>query len=169
MRLRPLIESDARAFHAILRDRQVTRFLPPGLRHESGRHFVDRVLAEHKRGGAVPFVIVPRNTTEVAGEIRLFRWSRAERRAEVGYWLRRRYWGRGFGTDALRAICRFGFRSMSLHRIDATIVAGNVGSRRILEKVGFCREGRARQAALLPDGWADEWSFGLLRGELRAD
>jgi RimJ/RimL family protein N-acetyltransferase len=87
--------------------------------------------------------------------------------AEVGFWIRRKFWGRGFGTDALRAVCRFGFRSLALHRIEANVVVGNIGSRRALEKVGFRLEGRRRQAFRVGGRWYDDWRFGLLKGELR--
>jgi ribosomal-protein-alanine N-acetyltransferase len=165
--LRPLRPNDALTLNEILRDRRVTRMLPPRVRHEGGRHFVRRLLAEQAQGKGIPFVIVPVGTDEVVGQIRLLDVSPSARSGEVGYFLRRRAWGKGFATDALRLICRFGFRTMSLHRVEAKVVAGNLGSRRVLEKVGFRQEGHARRAARLADGWADVWAFGLLRGELR--
>jgi len=154
---------------AILRDRRVARFLPPRVRHESGIQFVSRVLAERKRDGGPAYAILPVGSNEVVGQIRFVDWSRSDRTAEVGYWLRRRFWDRGLGTEALRLVCRFGFGKMSLRRIEATVVSGNLGSRRVLEKVGFRLEGQSRLAGRLSDRWVDEWTFGLLPGELRED
>jgi RimJ/RimL family protein N-acetyltransferase len=164
--LRPLRRSDAAALDRALRDRRVTRFLPPRVRHETGRQFVTRILSEHRRGGGPAFAIRPAETEETVGQIRFLNWSPGERKAEVGFWMRRKYWGRKFGTEAIRLICRYGFRSLSLHRIEAVVVAGNWGSRRALEKVGFREEGLSRQSLRLGDGWGDVWNFGLLRGEL---
>ena len=165
--LRPLRPSDARSLGAILRDRRVTRLLPPRVRHENGKQFVTRVLREQRESQWPAFVIRPIGSDEVIGQIRFIASSPTERSAEVGYWIRRAYWGQGFGTDALRLICRFGFGSMVLHRIEATVVTGNNRSRRALKRVGFREEGRRRRSALLSDRWADEWVFGLLRGETR--
>ncbi|MCI4352567.1 MAG: GNAT family N-acetyltransferase [Thermoplasmata archaeon] len=165
--LRSLRVTDASALDTLLRDGRVTRLLPPRVRRETGRQFVTRVLREQRRGEGVSFAVLPLGSDEVIGQIRLINWSRSERTAEVGYWFRRKYWGRGFATDALRLTCRFGFRHLSLHRIEAIVVVGNVGSRRVLEHVGFRLEGRSRRAARLAVRWADEWRFGLLRGELR--
>jgi [ribosomal protein S5]-alanine N-acetyltransferase len=164
--LRPLRRSDAEALDSALHDRRVTRFLPSRVRHETGRQFVTRVLSERRRGGGPAFAIRPADTEQTVGEIRFLNWSSRERRAEVGFWMRRKYWGRGFGTEALWLICRYGFRWMSLHRIDAVVVVGNLGSRRALEKVGFREEGVSRKSHRLGNGWGDAWNFGLLRGEL---
>ena len=128
-----------------------------------------RVLVERKRYGGPAYAILPVGLAEVVGQIRFVDWSRYERKAEVGYWLRRRFWGRGFGTDALRLVCRLGFDKMSLHRIEATVVSGNLRSRRLLEKVGFRLEGQSRRSGRSSGRWVDEWTFGLLRGELKED
>lgn len=167
--LRPLRKSDAGALGRLLRDRRVTRTLPPRVRHESGDEFVTRVLREQHDGDGVAFVICPLGSSELIGQIRLMNWSRWEQRAEVGYWIGRSYWGRGYATEAVRLACRFGFRSMGLHRIDASVVEGNAGSMRVLEKAGFRPEGIRRLAARLGRSWAHERVFGLLRGEWERD
>jgi RimJ/RimL family protein N-acetyltransferase len=163
-----LLRTDGAALNAVLRDRQVTRNLPYRVRHETGEEWVTRVLVAQRRGDGIAFAIRPVGEPTVVGQIRLFRWSLQDRQAEVGYWIRRSFWGRGFGSDSLRLACRFGFREMGLHRIVATVVSGNERSLRALERVGFRREGVARESASLADGWADEVTLGLLRGELVA-
>jgi RimJ/RimL family protein N-acetyltransferase len=167
VRLRPLRLSDAAALDYVLRDRTATRYLPARVRKETGREFIARALRERHRGALVPFAIVPLNGTEVVGQIRLFRLQPSQKEAEVGFWIRRKYWGQGFGTDALRILCRLGFRALSLHRIEANVVVGNVGSRRALEKAGFQLEGQSRQSFRIGRRWHDDWRLGLLRGELR--
>jgi RimJ/RimL family protein N-acetyltransferase len=165
--LRPLRRSDALDLDLVLRDGKATRWLPPRVRRESGRMFVDRVLREQREDRGFCYAIVPNGSRQVVGQIRLFDWSPLQKHAEVGYWIRRKYWGRGFGTEALWLICREGFRRLYLHRILANVVAPNLASALVLEKVGFRQEGTARSAARLSHGWADERIYGLLRGEFR--
>jgi RimJ/RimL family protein N-acetyltransferase len=143
--------------------------LSPRVRLERGIEFVTRVLNEQRRGRGYSFSILRNDSRVLIGQIRLLDWSPADGRAEVGYWIRRREWGRGFGSEALRLVCRFGFRTMRLHRIIATVVVGNRRSIRTLERVGFRREGRGRRAARLARGWADEWMYSMLPSELRAN
>jgi RimJ/RimL family protein N-acetyltransferase len=128
---------------------------------------VVRVLREQRAGGGFSFAVERVASREVVGQIRLLDWSRDERRAEVGYWLRRRHWGHGYGTEALRLVCGFGFRTLGLERIAANVVVGNDRSARALERVGFRLEGTSRRAARVANGWADVWNYALLRPEWR--
>jgi ribosomal-protein-alanine N-acetyltransferase len=164
--LRPLQPSDAPALNLILRDRRATRFLPPRVRRETGKQFVARALRESRLGAGPAFAILPLGADEAIGQIRFVQWVRLEKSAEVGYWIRRKHWGRGFGTESLRLMCAYGFGELLLRRIEAIVVAGNIGSSRVLEKVGFRREGISRQAVRADGRWRDDWRFGILRGEL---
>ncbi|HXY47224.1 MAG TPA: GNAT family protein [Thermoplasmata archaeon] len=165
MELRPLRHSDGAALDAIFRDSQVKRMLPPRVRRETGVQFTARVLGENRRRDGYAFAVRWLGTPEAIGLIRLRNWSHEERSAEVGYWIRRRDWGRGAGSEALHLVCRFGFRSMRLHRIVANVVAGNTRSIRTLEGAGFRQEGKRRLSARVSRGWADELEFGLLRAD----
>ena len=92
--------------------------------------------------------------------------DRYHRRAEVGYGLARSVWGRGFGSEAVRAVCRFGFEVLGLHRIFARTIADNAESVRLLERLGFTLEGQQRQHSLEDDGrFHDSAIYGLLRTE----
>lgn len=165
--IRPLTLADSRSLHAVLRDRSATRYLPPRVQHETGPQFVRRVLHEQRSGEGFSFAIVIAGDGDVAGQVRLMDWSRAERRAEVGVWLKREHWGKGYGTEAVRLACLFGFRSMRLHRVLAKVVSGNDASAKVLRKLGFREEGTLRADARVGRAWADVRIFGLLRGELK--
>lgn len=87
--------------------------------------------------------------------------------AEVGFLLASAFHGRGYGTESLRAVCRFAFAEAGFRKLSATVTAGNVPSRTVLEKLGFLLEGTLRESYLLEERWQDDWLFGLLRRELR--
>ena len=61
--------------------------------------------------------------------------------AEIGYMLHRDYWKQGYGTEVGKALLMFGFEELKLHRIIAHCDAENIGSYRIMEKIGMRREG----------------------------
>lgn len=75
-------------------------------------------------------------------------------------------WGRGYATDAVRTVCRYGFDKMRLHKITLTVVPENEAAWHAYEKVGFVREGRLRQVFRRDGRWFDEFTMGLLSGEL---
>jgi ribosomal-protein-alanine N-acetyltransferase len=93
-------------------------------------------------------------------------WDRFHNRAEVGYDLRRDDWGRGIATQALQALLEFGFTRMHLNRVEAQTIADNHESVRLLQRIGFRREGLRRAYSLEDDGiYHDGAIYGLLRDE----
>lgn len=84
---------------------------------------------------------------------------------DIGYELNPDYWGRGLATEAARAIVHFGFTELGLHRIWSWCVADNVGSARVLEKVGFKLEGRMRDHEYFKGRFWDTLIYGMLRSE----
>ena len=61
-------------------------------------------------------------------------------RAELGYWIGKPFWGRGYATDAARAVVRWGFESLGLERIFAYHMTANPASGRVMEKMGVNKE-----------------------------
>jgi len=72
-------------------------------------------------------------------------------RAEIGYWLSKKYWNNGIISDAIKIITNIGFKNLKLKRIYADVVANNKASIKVLEKNGYKYEGRLRKN-LLKDG-----------------
>ncbi|MEZ5317376.1 MAG: GNAT family N-acetyltransferase [Vicinamibacterales bacterium] len=68
----------------------------------------------------------------------------AHRRAEIGYWIGRPHWNRGYATEAARAVVAFGFEAFDLHRIQGRHLTRNPASGRVLVKAGLTYEGTLR-------------------------
>ncbi len=75
-------------------------------------------------------------------------------------------WDQGYGTDAMRVLCRFGFEEMNLHKIRLGVYAGNERARHVYEQVGFVVEARGREMVYRRGEWHDEYFMGLFREEL---
>jgi RimJ/RimL family protein N-acetyltransferase len=90
------------------------------------------------------------------------------RRANIGYEIAPTYWGRGYATEAARAIITFGFLELQLHRIWAHCLADNVASYQVLEKLGMRREGRLREEEWMRGQWWDTLVYGILDHEWRS-
>ncbi len=91
--------------------------------------------------------------------------------ANLGYAIAREHWGKGFATEAAQAVVAYGFRTFKLAKIFARADPRNVGSVRVLEKVGMQREGLLRSHVVRRGERADRVYYGLLRAawEARAD
>lgn len=73
------------------------------------------------------------------------RLEQPHRRAELGYWIGRPYWGKGYATEAAAAILEYGFTTLALNRIQATHLTRNPASGRVMQKVGMRFEGIQRE------------------------
>jgi RimJ/RimL family protein N-acetyltransferase len=78
-------------------------------------------------------------------------------------------WGRGYGTEALNAICDFGFGQLRLERIELDVYEGNARARRSYEKAGFQVEGTLRHGHFADGEFMDVVRMSLLRDEWQAD
>ncbi|HSJ00758.1 MAG TPA: GNAT family protein [Patescibacteria group bacterium] len=74
-------------------------------------------------------------------------------------------WGKGYGADATRAICDFGFGELRLERISLHYYDGNDRGRRTYEKAGFIHEGTLRRAQFIGGEYRDVHVMSLLREE----
>ena len=73
----------------------------------------------------------------------------------MGYELDPKHWGKGYATEAARAVLDFGFSNMNLQRISAWCIADNIGSARVLEKLGMSLKGRVRDHQYFKGSWWD--------------
>jgi [ribosomal protein S5]-alanine N-acetyltransferase len=86
-------------------------------------------------------------------------------RAELGYWIGKPYWGRGYATEAARALVQYGFDTLGLHRIYARHLTRNPASGRVLQKIGMTHEGHRRQHDKKWGIFEDEELYGMLKDE----
>lgn len=115
----------------------------------------------------VMWAVTLRGRSGVEGGGDLHQWNRFHRRAEIGYSLARAWWGQGIASEAVRAVLDFGFTRMHLHRITAMTIADNHRSVRMLERIGFRREGTRREYSWEEDGtFHDSAIYGLLESDV---
>lgn len=85
----------------------------------------------------------------------------------IGYILRRDQWGRGLMTEAASALVEVGFPRLRAHRIWATCAVDNIGSMRVLEKVGMRRECHLGGHLWVRGKWRDSYLYPLVEGDQR--
>jgi [ribosomal protein S5]-alanine N-acetyltransferase len=89
-------------------------------------------------------------------------------RAELGYWIGKLFWGRGYATEAARALLQYGFDTLGLHRIYARHFTRNPASGRVLQKISMKHEGQRRQHEKKWGSYEDEELYGILKDELKS-
>jgi len=89
------------------------------------------------------------------------------RMGEIFYKLAPQFWGVGYATETAKVLLNFGFEILNLHRIEAGTATENIGSIRVLEKIGMAREGRRRKILPIRGEWYDNYHYAILENDPR--
>jgi RimJ/RimL family protein N-acetyltransferase len=148
---------------------ELQRWLPwcqGGYPREACREWIAAAVAAWRASREFAFLIVERNTNRLVGSMGLNRVDVIGRWANLGYWLRSDVAGRGYATEAARAISRFGLDVLGLQRIEVFADVENCASRRVAEKIGGKFEGIARNRAPIAGVNHDAAVYSLIPGDL---
>lgn len=80
----------------------------------------------------------------------------------LGYWAGETHAGKGYITAAVRAVVRFAFEDLDLHRVEAACQPDNLASQRVLQKAGFTHEGAAKAYLKINGAWRDHLLFAIV-------
>ena len=129
-----------------------------------------RQRREWKRGESFVFFVSPRNEEEtILGRVALTGVMRgAFQSAYLGYWIDESHQGKGLMTEAVALALTFAFGDARLHRISAAVMPSNAASLRIVEKLGFRREGFAERYLQIAGRWEDHVLFATTAEEWEA-
>jgi [ribosomal protein S5]-alanine N-acetyltransferase len=167
LRLRPLRSDDASVFFAMWSDQEAVRYFSfaPMQNIEQAHARVAEKLQSASEGKSVIGVLESRDTGEVLGDCALFNGVSHSRRAEIGYCLARKHWGQGYMVEAADALLEHGFKQAGLNRIEADIDPRNLPSIRLVERLGFKREGYLRERWMIDGEITDTVLYGLIRSD----
>ncbi len=166
VRLRAREEGDLERYHRWLNDPELTQYImmryPLSMAEE--RNYLANIPP-------VSFEDAPFSIETLAGEhigsCALHRGSPEDRSASLGIFVgEKQLWSGGYGTDAMRVLCRFGFEQMNLERIELQVFEDNPRAQRVYEKVGFKVEGCRREADYRYGRYRGIVVMGLLREDL---
>ncbi|MFA4891246.1 MAG: GNAT family protein [Candidatus Gracilibacteria bacterium] len=129
---------------------------------------IEWIEKTHKDFGtreAFQFAVVLKETGEVIGGAGLHSINWDNRKAEVGYLIRKQDRGKGYATCAVHLLLDHAFKELQLNKIGARMFSVNEASRKILEKYGFTLEGTFRKERFKDGVYYDELRYGLLYSE----
>lgn len=132
---------------------------------EDTKFFVKSLIKMYKRRELVDWVIFHKADRKSIGTCGFVEWSMTHSRAEIGYALSRKYWGSGYMSEAVSAAVEFGFREMQLNKVEGKCEINNIGSARVMEKVGMQLEGILRQHIYVKGRYWDLKTYGLMAEE----
>jgi RimJ/RimL family protein N-acetyltransferase len=145
--LRPFTLADAPdvARHVSMREiAEMTLHIPHPYPEDGAAAWIGERAASYAEGKTVNFAVALRDDGTLVGSIGLV-LEPDHHRAEIGYWIGKPYWGRGYATEAGQAVLGFGFETLGLNKIHAAHFTKNPSSGRVLEKLGMTYEGCLRE------------------------
>ena len=166
VQLRPLRASDADDLFAVHSDPRVMRYwshVPWTDREQAAARIAQ--LARDRANAEFYTWALTLADDRLIGTVSLFAINRTQRRAEVGYALAARAWGHGYASEGLSLAIAHAFGVIGLERLEADIDPRNEASCRLIERVGFQREGLLRQRWRVAEEVTDSAIYGLLRAE----
>jgi RimJ/RimL family protein N-acetyltransferase len=161
--LRGLEKADLKgAYFDWLNDREVTKFMEsgrfPNTREAMKKYYHDTRLS----GNDVMFAIIDTETDKHVGNIRLGPINWIARVAPFGIMIGdKEFWGRGYGTEAIKLVLDYAFNRLNLHKVTAGIVAIHKASIKAFEKAGLEIEGRVKSQFCLDGKYYDSLYLGI--------
>lgn len=154
--VRPTVIDDASDIHQFLKDEETMAFFVEGIYSlDTIRTFIEKDKDKH-------FTIIEKNTNRIIGKLSFHKWFMTKT-YEIGWILHKDYWGNGYITEIAKAVIKYGFEKLDLHRIIATCQPENIASKRICEKLGMRLEGTFKQCIHYKDDiWWDELFYAIL-------
>ena len=118
-----------------------------------------------EEGKGVSFAITHREQGYLLGCISLENINRTYESAEIGYWIGKPYWHKGYCTEAAGAVLKYGFEVLGLNRIFAVHMTRNPRSGRVMQKIGMKHEGQMRQVWKRWNKFEDVEMYAVLKSD----
>jgi len=170
--LRAFQPGDFDAVYAMRSDPGVVRYLYWDVHSEveARRALEQRISfrALHREGDVLALAAVLRDTTEMVADVILRYVSAEHQLAEIGYIVHPDHQGRGYATEAARAVLGIAFDTVGFHRVVGSMEARNAASARVLEKLGMRREAHLVENERVKGEWQSEVIYAMLRREWRS-
>lgn len=143
--LRETKKSDAKFYFIFLTDAQTIKHTSYDVRNIAEiENWVKNYKKQFKENKQICWTIEDTETGKVIGQINIFDIQSQHDKGEIGYFLSRSYWGKGLMTMIMAEVMKYVFRDFKIKRLQAIVTEKNLGSRKLLIKNNFIKEGHLR-------------------------
>lgn len=165
--LRQVKVSDVDSIFQLRNDTQTVEFTarPPFESKKEALDLIEKMLAAYANSDGLSWAITIKGEDKMIGGVGFWRIIREHYRAEIGYSLLPSYWNKGYMTEAILPVVKFGFESAGIHSIEANLNPHNKASEKILIKAGFTKEGYFKENYYFNGRFDDTLTYGLVKGQ----
>lgn len=165
--IRDLVIEDWRDVHSYASNPEVTEFMLWGPNNEAEtKSYVNQQLEKQQTNDRTDFefAVILKDTNQFIGGCGMYI---KELNAEIGYCFHPEYWGNGYASEASEALLRLAFEKFKVHRVYATCRPGNIGSAKVLTKIGMKKEGHLREHIWAKGKFHDSYLFSMLESDYK--
>ena len=135
---------------------------------EAVNELLEKVIRSYEKSDYYRWAIIEKNLGECIGQIAFFLVDSKNHFAEIEYCIGSEFQCRGYATEATKAIIRYGFEKMNLHKVQICTKTINKPSKRVIEKCGFTYEGTLRDYFYMNGDYVGRLYFSMLRNEFES-
>ena len=165
--LRQMTQEDDRSLLDVLSDEDTCKYLTHNAVNDMA--IIQRMISGMQRffddKQRIRWGIAERQDNSIIGHCGFFDIDNANSCAEISYCLKSGLWGQGIMTEAVDAMLKFGFEDYGLNRIVAKVMKENIGSIKVLQKLGFVHEGLLRESLYKNGQYHDLMIYSILQNE----
>lgn len=165
---RDFLQEDFEAVHTYASDKNVVKYMEWGPNNEQDTlNFIDYCIKCSNQSPRLEYTLAIEliDTREVIGGVTINIDSLSNKEAVIGYTINPRYWKQGYASEVALGAIKYGLGTLGMHRIEATCDVRNVGSAKVLEKVGMVRDGEIREHIYLRGSWRSSYLYSILEEE----
>lgn len=167
--IREFVAEDMEAVHEYASDPLVARYMIWGPNsEEESRNYISLTMewqnGEPRRD--FELAVVLKANHQLIGGCGIHVGEPAQ--GEIGYCFNPLFWRQGYTSEAAGALLAFGFEELELHRIFATCRPDNIGSARVMQKIGMQYEGHLREHMRHKGAWHDSYLYSILKAEYKS-
>jgi len=111
--------------------------------------------------------VARKNDNKIIGYCNLGSFNDDSIRSEIGYGFNREEWNKGYATETIKVLAKFGFEVMNFNRIEATVTLGNDASIKALKKASFVQEGIFRERTIMKGEFVDDVILAILKKDYK--
>ena len=166
--LRDHIISDLEDMHEWISDNKIMRFLP-GMKtssiDETKNRLIESIEESLKSNRKKYFFAVLLKTGEIIGDAGFTVLCKNEDGgiANIGYFLKKQFWGNGYGTEAASLMIQYCFEKIKLHKVTAGCDAENRSSEQVMIKCGMKKEAEYKRHVLINGEWRDRLEYAIIK------